>query len=79
MKEAGLIWAFLVKRDRGDVTKAGGQRLTWHGHDRLDAIRVTTSFTLVRNEAGSRAPCNSASMNTFLLWPWRLVYCLRPP
>ena len=43
------------------------------------ANRVTTSFTLVRNEAGSRAPCNSASMNTFLLWPWRLVYCLRPP
>ena len=39
MKEAGLIRAFLVKRDGGDVTKAGGQRLTRHGHDHLDAIR----------------------------------------
>src|SRR5262245_40227307 len=29
--------------------------------------RVTTLYTLVRNEAGSREQCNSASMNTFLL------------
>jgi len=29
--------------------------------------RVTTLFTLVQNDAGSREPCNSASRNTSLL------------
>lgn len=57
MKEAGLIRAFLVKRDGGDVTKAGGQRLTWHGHDRLDAIRHEAVWaktkTMVRETVGS--------------------------
>jgi hypothetical protein len=41
--------------------------------------RVTTLLTLVRNEADLREPCNSVSMHTFLLWPWRLVCCLHPP
>ena len=57
MKEAGLIWAFLVKRDGGDVTKAGGQRLTRHGHDHLDAIRHEAVWaktkTMVRETVGS--------------------------
>ena len=41
--------------------------------------RVKILFTSVRSEADSPGQCNSVYVNTFLLKPWELVFCLYPP
>ena len=61
----------------GEPTPYGFQYLLSRADWDADAVRdelrtystnrVTTLYTLARNEAGSWEPCNSASMNTFIL------------
>jgi len=66
LKDAGFLEAFLSTGESGDITGVSVTRLTWQGHDFLDATRDDTLWCKAREHV--LKPAASWTFSLLLEW-----------
>jgi hypothetical protein len=67
LEEAGLIKAYFIRTEEVGIVSAQGERLTWYGHEFLDAARNDTLWNKAKGIIGEKTGSVSFAILQILL------------